>query len=156
MHNAFFTFQKHFSKYLFIYLAASGLSYSTWNLCCVMQDLLLWCLESLVVAQGLWNAWTSEIVSRRLSCSMAGGILVSQWGIEPESPSSQGGFLTTGPPGKFLKNILSLDNIQTSFDDSISMYWSFSLSSAQGWIPYRTDHTTCQLLRLSPFKEIII
>ena len=27
-----------------------------------MQGLLLWCLESLVVAQGLWSAWTSEIV----------------------------------------------------------------------------------------------
>ena len=33
---------------------------------------------------------------------MACGILVSQAGIEPVSPVLEGGFLTTGPPGKSL------------------------------------------------------
>ena len=33
---------------------------------------------------------------------MARGILVTQQGIEPVTPALQGGFLTTGPPGKFL------------------------------------------------------
>ena len=33
---------------------------------------------------------------------MACGILVPQPGIEPVTPALQGGFLTTGPPEKFL------------------------------------------------------
>ena len=37
-----------------------------------------------------------------LSCSVACGILVPGPGIEPTSPALEGGFLTTGPPGKFL------------------------------------------------------
>ena len=36
-----------------------------------------------------------------LSCSR--GILFPRSGIKPESPALQGGFLTTGPPHKFLK-----------------------------------------------------
>ena len=36
------------------------------------------------------------------SCSTACGILVPQPGTEPASPTSQGRFLTTGPPGKSL------------------------------------------------------
>ena len=32
---------------------------------------------------------------------MACGILVPGPGIKPMSPALQGGFLTTGPPGKF-------------------------------------------------------
>ena len=35
-----------------------------------------------------------------LSCPMACGILVPPSGIESVSPALQGGFLTTGPPGK--------------------------------------------------------
>ena len=34
------------------------------------------------------------------------GILVPQPGMEPESPTSAGGFLTTGPPGKVLAHLL--------------------------------------------------
>jgi len=48
---------------LFIYLAALGLSCGTGNLSCIIQDLLLWCTDSLDVACGL-------------SCSVAYGILV--------------------------------------------------------------------------------
>ena len=44
---------------------------------------------SLVVARGL-----------RLSCPVACGILVPRPGIEPMSSALEGGFLTTGPPGK--------------------------------------------------------
>ena len=45
-----FTFLK---KYLFIYLAALGLSRGTWDLHYIMWDLLLWCLGSAVVDHGL-------------------------------------------------------------------------------------------------------
>ena len=42
----------------------------------------------------------SVVVVRRLSCPVAHGILVPQPGIEPTSPELEGGFFTTGPPGK--------------------------------------------------------
>ena len=72
---------------VFVYLAAPGLSCSTWDLCCLMRDLLLWCTGSLVVA-------------RRFSCSTAHEILVPWPGIEPASRALQGKFLTSGPPGE--------------------------------------------------------
>ena len=68
-------------KKLFIYLATSGLS-------CGTRDLLLWRVGfSLVVAYGL-------------SCPATCGILVPRPWIKPASPALEGGFLTTGPPGK--------------------------------------------------------
>ena len=52
-----------------------------------MQDLSLQYADSVVGVLGF-------------SCCPACGILVPQPGIKPESPPLQGGFLTTGPPGK--------------------------------------------------------
>ena len=42
-----------FLKYLFIYLTTLDLSCSLWDLHCVIQDLSLRCMDSLVVALGL-------------------------------------------------------------------------------------------------------
>ena len=56
---------------------------------CSRWALQLRCASSVVVAQGL-------------SCSAACGILVPQPVIEPMSPAMEGGFFTTGPPGKSL------------------------------------------------------
>ena len=55
-----------------IYLAASGLSSSVWDIHFIMQGLLLHCLGSLVVVC-------------RLSCPAACGVLVPQLGMEPIS-----------------------------------------------------------------------
>ena len=63
-----------------IYMAVSGLSWGT-------QDLPLQFEAFVGVAHGL-------------NCSAACGILVPPPGIESKSPALQGGFLTTGPPGK--------------------------------------------------------
>ena len=41
----------------------------------------------------------SLVVTHRLGCPMAGGILVPRLGIKPMSPALEGRFLTTGPPG---------------------------------------------------------
>ena len=71
-----------------IYLAASSLS-------CFMQYLSLWHSASLVTVHGL-------------NCSEPHGILVPGPGIEPMSPALQGGFLTTGPPGRSLEKFLKL------------------------------------------------
>ena len=42
----------------------------------------------------------SVVAAYGLSCPEACGILVPRPGIEPVSPALEGGFLTTGPPGK--------------------------------------------------------
>ena len=70
-----------------MYLAASGLSCSIQDPCCVTRDLSLHCADTLVVARGL-------------SCSMACGILVPQPGVKPASLALQSGLLTTVSPGK--------------------------------------------------------
>ena len=49
----------------------------------------------------------SLAVVNRLSYSYTCGILVPQPGIEPVSPAFQGGFLSTGPPGKSLIHLFS-------------------------------------------------
>ena len=65
-----------------------------------MQDLLWWHMNPLAVAHGLRNVWAQQLAVHGLSCSSAYGILVPQSGIKPVSSALQGGFLTTGPPGK--------------------------------------------------------
>ena len=74
--KSLFYFFKHFLKFisLFLFLAASGLSFSTWD----------------------------SFVVHRLSCSVACGILDPQPGVEPASPALEGGFFTTEAPGKSL------------------------------------------------------
>ena len=80
--------------------------WSMWDLRCTMRSFVavhklsscgtrtleLWCLDSRVC----------RLSSCGLSHSVACGILVPQPGIEPMSPALQGGFLTTGPPGRSL------------------------------------------------------
>ena len=92
---------------LFIYLAASGLSCSTWDLSLRRSGF------SLVVAPGLQSTQAQQLQhaaslvivhagsrAHGLSCSVACGILVPQPGMEPASLVLEGGFLTTGPPEK--------------------------------------------------------
>ena len=67
-----------------MYLAVSGLSCGTQHLGCIMQYLLLWRTDPLVVTHGL-------------SFSMARGILVPHPGIQPTFPASLGKFLPTRP-----------------------------------------------------------
>ena len=70
-----------------------------------MQDLLLRCTYYLVVAR-VPECMGAAAVAHTLHCPKACGILAPQPGTEPLSPALQGGFLTTGPPGKsqeFLK-----------------------------------------------------
>ena len=43
--------------------------------------------------------WALLVAARRISCSMACGILVPLPGIKPAPPALDGRFLTTGPPG---------------------------------------------------------
>ena len=89
-------FDYYFFKFIFIYLAASGLSCGTQDLHCSMQDCSLRCVDS-----SLWHTG-SVVAARRHSCPVAFGILVPRPGIKPVPPALEGGFLTTGPPGKSL------------------------------------------------------
>ena len=59
----------------------------------------------------------SVVAVRGLSCPAAHSILVSRRGIKPGSPALEGGFLTTGPPGK------SLHNLKTSLGTSLVVQW---------------------------------
>ena len=78
----------HSSLSVFFFFAVLGL--------CGMQAFLsLQCTGFLVVA-------------RRLSCPVACGTLVPRPGIEAMSLALEGRFLTTGPPGKSLLNLLPL------------------------------------------------
>ena len=74
-----------------------------------MQDLSLWRMcFSLVVAHVLLSSCGAQalehtgsvVAGHGLSCPTAYGILVPRPGIEPAFPASEGGSLTTGPPGK--------------------------------------------------------
>ena len=53
----------------------------------------------------------SIVVVRGLSCPTTWGILVPQPEIEPMSPALEGGFLTTGPPGKSVSGQSSFKEI---------------------------------------------
>ena len=94
-------------KYLFIYLAALGLSCSMGDLRCGMWGL------------SLWYAGFSLVAAHRLSCPVACGILVPWPGIEPMSPALEGGFLTTGPPGKSQEQIFFRDIKRLCFGFSL-------------------------------------
>ena len=76
-------------------MTAPGLSCGMWGLCCIMQHLSLWHMDSLVVAHQLSSCGTWH-----MGCPTVHGILVSQPGTEPSSPALYGGFLDSGPPGK--------------------------------------------------------
>ena len=68
--------------------------------------LFIWLCLVLVVACGI-----SLAVVHRLSCPVACRILVARPGIELASPALQGEFLTTGPPGESLPQVLKLRRI---------------------------------------------
>ena len=89
--------------YVYLSLAASGLSCGIW-------DLSLWhsgvSLAMVPVFQSTWALYMqhtgSLVVACRLSCPVACGILVPRSGIELASPALEGRFLITGPLGKSL------------------------------------------------------
>ena len=93
-------------KYLFIYLPCVGSQFQH------AGSLLWWdpkCVGSVVAACGLssYSAWAQ--------CPIAFGVLIPRSGIEPMSPTLEGGFLTTSPPGKSLPNHIDLPGSETIF-----------------------------------------
>ena len=91
-----FSFLKKFKTFLFIHLAVSILAAAH----CVMWDLLLQRVDSLVMAH------------RLSSCGAWAYLLHDIWdlsfpAIKPMSPALAGGFLATGPPGKSLYLLLN-------------------------------------------------
>ena len=66
---------------------------------------------SVVVARGLSSCGLWALERRLSSCGARALLLHSMWdlpgpGIEPVSPASAGGFLTTVPPGKSLYHLI--------------------------------------------------
>ena len=61
-------------------------------------------MASLVAERGLWDTQASVVVARRLSCGILLILIVPGLWTEPMFLELAGRFLTTGPPGKSLKN----------------------------------------------------
>ena len=125
--------------YLFIYLRNRS-----WSLFFFFLILFIWLHRVLVVARGIFAAacrlsrGAGSRVRRLSSCGTrapqlwcAGlvaprhvGILVPQPGIEPVSPALEGGFLTTGPPGRspnesFYKSLHPCLGLDTRFSPAL-------------------------------------
>ena len=83
---------------IFIYLAARPLSCSTQDLCCTVQGLSLWLVDSSCAQAPEHQAQYLQYVGL---VAPACGILVPLPRIESVSPTLQDGFWTPGPPGKF-------------------------------------------------------
>ena len=108
-------------------MVASGLSCGTQGLHRIIQG-LLWCTDSLAVVCGL-------------SCSEAHGVLAPLSGIQPASSSAwQGGFLTTGPPGKSKDTFVELINLVI-----IITCWRIQRSTSGPWA--RGEQITSNTLR---------
>ena len=76
--------------------------------------------ETLPRSLGPWSQSSplaSLVAVLNLNCSMAGGILVPPLGIKPASPALEGGFLTSGPPGKSLGLLFISDILK--FHDAV-------------------------------------
>ena len=84
----------------FLFWLAESFFAAHWNL-------YLWCTWAPFAAPGLQSTWALVVVARRLSCPKAYGTFIPQPGIEPISPTLQGRFITTGPPGKYHGGILN-------------------------------------------------
>ena len=91
----------------------------TWALACVGS-----------VVGGRWalslRHVSSVVVAQGLSCPAACGILVPPPGMEPVSPALEGGFFTTGPPGKFRYFIFLKAIVSSIF--KVSFYSLFFLA----------------------------
>ena len=81
------------------------------DLSCSTRDLLLWCVDSLVVAYGL------------ISCSAACGISVPPRGIEPKSLAVQGGFLTLDHQGNPWLEYCRREMLKSSGNGERGFYW---------------------------------
>ena len=95
-------------------MAASGLSCGTWEFHCSMQDLHCSMRDlslrhvgfSSCIARASLSLCCTGSRACRLSCPAVCGILVPWPGIEPRLLALEGGFLTTGPPGKSHKSFI--------------------------------------------------
>ena len=63
----------------------------------------------------------SVVAAHRLSCPTACGILIPQPGIKPMSPALEGGFLTTGPPGKSPSGCFKIFSLSMIFSNLIKI-----------------------------------
>ena len=139
-----FLFFIHFIIYLFIWLrrvlvAACGVFHCgadslLWRTGCSLVVVCRFFL-SLVVACGFSLLWlwctgsrghglcslrhTGSLGEvRGLTCPTTCGILVPRPGIEPASPALEGGFFTTGPPGKSLAQLFLDDFLPSCLSES--------------------------------------
>ena len=90
-----------------------------------------------------WGAWALEhsasvVMTHRLSCSTAYGILVPGPKIEPEYPALAHKFLTTGPPGKSWEQ-----NTYVYSCIIISVLFLVAQVTEKAWLKCFNNHLTC-------------
>ena len=78
----------------------------------------------------------SLAIARRLSCSMACGLLVPPPGIERVFPALEGRFLTTGQPGKSLHRFLIKIEIEIKSIHCNCWYITYLPVNPQPFSPY--------------------
>ena len=73
-------------------------------------NLLFWLLWVFAVVHGLYLEHVdTAVVAHRLSFLATCGVLIPRPGVEP-APALAGGFLTTGPPGKYWSLLILMYN----------------------------------------------
>ena len=100
-HSSYFIQDKYFIVVLFFILAMLGLHCSTqvFSSCSTWASRVLERRHDSIQVQQLWRTG-SPVVAHGLSCPAACGTVVPWPEIEPASPTLEGIFSTTGPPGK--------------------------------------------------------
>ena len=122
------------------------------NLISLAASVLVVALVILIAACGIFHCgtWASLAeacrlriltVTLRLSCPAVHGLLVPWPGIKSWSPALEGGFLTTGPPGKpqwsFSKAFLSLNSC-------LFMMWGMGLRTMKlSFLPFPLKSPPC-------------
>ena len=99
IHFVIDTSVKFFFKGVMILNSHSTIFCSSWPfvLSCKSQTQLLKFVIIVIICLFVYLFWQHRVL---VAACMACGILVLRSGIKPISPALQGGFLTTGPPGK--------------------------------------------------------
>ena len=81
----------------------------------------------------------------RLSCPMACGLLVPWLGTEPSSPALEGGFFTTGPPGKSQEVTFGIFNLLDDRGKEHSYVWHLRHCCSFAYLEKYIHGSPCQL-----------
>ena len=100
----------------------------------------------------------SVVVAHGLSCATACGTLVSWPGMEPMSPSVEGRFLTTGPPGKFwflFFKFYFIFNLSTKVHLVKAMVFPVVMYGCENWTIKKAEHWKIDAFELWCWRRLL-